>query len=69
MELRKFIEQYLREDSDVYDITLIEINVSPLGFPITVFRDVFGGLIGYLMAYALQVLRCVEGQDVIARTK
>ena len=69
MELMKFIEQYLREASDVYNITLIEIDFSPPGFPINVTRDVFGGLIGHLMAYALQVLRCVEGQDVVAQTQ
>ena len=69
MELRTFIEQYLREDSDVYDIILIEIDALPPGIPIAGFRNVFGGLIGYLMAYALQILRCVEGQNVVARTK
>ena len=69
MGLRQFIEQYLRKDFDVYNITLIELNTAPPGFPINAIHDVLGGLIGYLMAYAVQVLRCVEGHDVVSQGK
>ena len=57
---RTFVERYFRSCGDErFIVTLLEVRAVPEDVPLEIAYDVLGGLIGYLMAYAVLIGRCV----------
>ena len=64
---RTFVKQYFRSHSDGgFIVTLLEVRAAPREVSIEIVLDVLGGLIGYLMAYAVLIGRCVHGVSILA---
>ena len=65
---RVFVQRYFRSRTDGgYVVTLLEVRAVPKEGPIEIAHDVFGGLIGYLMTYAVLIGRSVNGVDILAK--
>ncbi len=64
---RTFVQRYFRPRGDeVFIVTLLEVRAVPDEIPLEITYDVFGELIGYLLAYAVLIGRCVNGVSVLA---
>lgn len=64
---RTFVQRYFRSRCDGgFIVTLLEVRAVPEEVPLEIVHDVFGGLIGYLMAYAVLIGRCVNGVSILA---
>ena len=64
---RTFVQRYFKSRGDRgFIVTLLEVRAVPEEGPLEIVHDVFGGLIGYLMAYAVLIGRCVNGVSILA---
>lgn len=65
---RTFVKHYFRSHADKgHIVTLLEVRALPNEVPLEIVHDVFGGLIGYLMAYAVLIGRSANGLSVLVQ--
>ena len=65
---RDFVQRYFRSCTDGgYMVTLLEVRAVPKEVPVDITHDVFGGLIGYLMTYAILIRQSVNGVNILEK--